>query len=275
MTDFLTIPDELVYVVKAGERFFLEVGYSVEAEKGNIEFPYTPSLYCSHQKARVFVEVSGTIDFDIVDEWVSYGRSCSTDTRVVIAVPSDRGAISQAELSRLKDLGVGVLEVGADAGDARELLAPRDLTVNISPPKLSNYSNGVRKRLGLAWQQLRRGDWREGFESACVALENAARVYLKREMARGRITLVTQKGKARNVTAKQIDKMPMGALKDCFKEIAAPNKSDSVIAAALERVNPDRIRVAHKKDDARADAALRRNVGRHLWTIANAMHELM
>jgi len=104
--------------------------------------------------------------------------------------------------------GEGVLEASA----------PVDQAVNIALPSLNLYSNKVRKALGPSHEQIRRGQWREGFEDACNAVEHEGRKYLNKHMS-GRIKTVTSTNKINTPTPKRVDKMTLGGLKDTFTAI--------------------------------------------------------
>jgi hypothetical protein len=271
--EFLTVPDELVAVADEMVNFLTQFGYSVKIEKQDMEYPSTPTIYAKRQSTTLFVEVDGTVNAARVQEWVSYARSCQADTQVALAIPSWGNAPIEQQ-TRLRQLGVGLYMHTAGEG-VMEAFAPIDQAVNIALPNLNLYSNRVRKALGPSHEQIRRGQWREGFEDACNALEHEGRKYLNRHVASGRITTRTPKNTVNTPTPERVDKMPLGMLKDTFAAIQAPNASDSKIAAALGKLNPDRIRAAHKKRTPQQEATLRKNVGKQLWLVTAALKELL
>jgi hypothetical protein len=145
--------------------------------------------------------------------WVAYGRSCSADTRVALA--GFAADISGEDVMQLRDLGVGLYSIGENR-QLLEAVSPIDLAVNIDPPDLSNYSKRIRKALGGAYEHIERGQWREGFEAACVALETNARAYLKNSVESGRISFRNISGSARTFTATRIEKMTLRRAQRCI-----------------------------------------------------------
>ena len=270
--EFLTVPEELLDVAMTSIDYFHQFGYTVMVERSSIEYPYTPTLVCKRHPTTVIVDVEHMIPLDRVNDWVAYGRSCWSDTRVALFLPASI-AISVNDQLDLQRLGVGIYLF--DGNRVVEMLVPADLAVNIGLPALNRYSNKVRKSLGGSFEQIRRGNWREGFEDACVALEDDARRYLTKHVDSGRIVTVSPTGNVTTPSRKKIDGMTMGGLKTTFLAIRAPNGADAKIAGVLKRLNPDRIRVAHKRRSPQAEQALRRNVGRQLWTIVAGVKEMV
>ncbi len=206
-------------------------------------------------------------------EWTSFGRSCTSDTRVGVLLPVG-AELSVDDLTTAQKLGFAVYR--KDNGDIHELCPPVDLALQLELPELRRYSNNVRAALGSAYEQIRRGNWVEGFEDACNAVEDAARKYLWKHTKSGRVTVTLGKNKQQvSLSKDEIDSLPLGALKDRFKAIDKPNHSDAEIASCLQQLNPDRIRAAHKKRDGRAERALRQNVGKQMWVVLKALKQLL
>jgi hypothetical protein len=272
MRDFLTVPDELLAFAEELASYFERYGYTVAVERQSLEYPYTPTMVCKRGTTTMIVEIASSMPSDRMRAWVAYGRSCWSDTRVALGAPGG-SPLSLDDHASLRDLGAGIY-IDSPSGIV-EAVSPADLAVNLVLPDLSTYAPKVRKALGGAFEQIQRGNWREGFEDGCVALEEAARRYLERHVATGRISWVSSKGKVINRTPSQIERMTLGQLKDAFLAIQNPNLSDSKIAAVLKKLNPDRIRVAHKKRSQRAEQALRRNVGRQVWLLVAGLKELL
>jgi hypothetical protein len=154
------------------------------------------------------------------------------------------------------------------------LVPPVDLALQLEPPELKNYPNSIRKALGPSYEQIGRGNWVEGFEDACNAVEDRARKYLTKHTDSGRITVSLGKKAGIKLSRAEIDKMPLGALKDAFLAIDNPNHADAVIGQCLAELNPDRILAAHKRREAAAQRRLRRNVGKQMWIVLKALKEL-
>ena len=70
-----------------------------------------------------------------------------------------------------------------------------------------------------------------------------------------------------------IDKMPLGALAEMIGQIKNQTQLDSLLARTLPKLNRERITVAHRK--SQAEGRLRRNGGRHMFRVINALRELL
>lgn len=268
---FLTVPDELLEIAERVADHLASHGYTVRVEKKSIEYPMTPTLHCKRQSTTLFIEVASKPPMDRLRDWSSYGKSCSGDTRVSLCMP-DSVSLTASEQAHLRDLGVGLLAVGSSV---TEMFAAPDLAITMELPLLAKESKPVQRALGQAYEQIGRGNWREGFEDACVSLETEARKYLTKHIKSGRIRVLGKKGRAKSLSERGIERMPMGVLKDNFLAIDTPNVSDDRIASALKRVNPDRIRVAHKRRSPSAERTLRRNAPRLMWVIVAALREML
>jgi hypothetical protein len=132
----------------------------------------------------------------------------------------------------------------------------------------------VRELLGEALDRFERGDWRAAFEDACGMLEEECRAYLLRNLKMGRAKYQSGK-KTKEPTRGDIKRMPMGALKDIFCALVSQNQTEANICAALTKLNPDRVRRAHRRQSKSAEAALRRRVGTHFWLINNTLSLLV
>lgn len=269
---FLTVPDDLVEIAESAYGYFDELGYSVSIEESIVEYPYTPTLTLKRSPTRLIVDVANGVSHDVVRQWVAYGKSCTSDTRFALAIPAWVEVANDDQIA-LRANGVGVYL--ATSNEVVETLVPADLAVNIDLPLLPLYPNSVRKVLGSSFETIRRGQWREGFGEACVALENAAKEYLKAHVATGRIAFVSPAGRTVSYSNEEIDEMSMGQLKNAFGFINLPTGRDSQITAVLERVNPDRIREAHPDPSGDAEKVLRKNVRHQLWAIVSGVEQLV
>jgi hypothetical protein len=268
MRSFVTVSDDLEALADVLATHLEGYGYRLKIEEQKLEYPSTPTMVGRRSHTTLIVEVAARIELEKLMAWSAFAKSCPRDTRVALGMPSN--PTDAAEHDKLREEGVGLYVV--QSGTVTEVLAGRDLAVSIGLPTLADYPTAVRRSLGAAFEQIGRGNWREGFEDACVALESEARRYLKRHMATGRIVIVNAKGI--RLTGTSVDRMTIGKLAATFLRIPTMNVSDSKIAGTLKQINDDRIRVAHKKGTGRAEAALRRNVGRMVWTITANMEEV-
>jgi hypothetical protein len=189
----------------------------------------------------------------------------------MVAVP-DHATLSAKALMKLKELGVGLLI--ASTNKVKEAMPAQDLALNLELPDISEESKALRKVLGPVYEQFERNQWREGFEDACVALETAARAYLWKTLQSGRTVVLRSNGTTKPLGKARVDSMTIGALAIDFDNLQHQNHSDSIIAATLDKVNKDRIRVAHKKTSAAAERTLRLNVGQQMWRIVGALKEI-
>jgi hypothetical protein len=156
-----------------------------------------------------------------------------------------------------------------------EVIPPQDLALHVTVPEIKVLPVKLRRRLGSAYEQFGRSNWREGFEDACQAVEAESRAYLKRGMQSGRLVFLKPNGNPFNWTPKHIEKMTGGQLSDAFRAIRTQNRSDAVIGQGLTRLNRDRVGVVHFKAKARTEKRLRENVGRHMWTVIAVLKELL
>src|SRR6266511_2408077 len=123
------------------------------------------------------------------------------------------------------------------------MLPAKDLALSVVLPGVKTLPRRVQQALGPVHDHFDRAEWREGFEEACLALEDAARKHLWKGVKAGRITVLTGSGKQEQLTKKKIDGFTMGQLADRFSRIVQQTHADRVIGDALKRVNPNRIGV--------------------------------
>jgi hypothetical protein len=211
------------------------------------------------------------IQNDRAEQWVRYGRSCSGDTRLALCMPSLSSVNEKAHVF-LADKGVGLYR--CSTADFLEALPPRDLAFNLELPELRDLSSPLRRVLGPVYEKFDRGDWREGFQEACLVLESEARLYLRSGIKSSRIKILDDNGNPRNPRVRDIDRMTLGQLGHAFSRIESQNHTDSLLTKALPQINPDRIGVVHKKLTARTERRLRENVGRNMWTVINCLRQI-
>ncbi|MDX6652054.1 MAG: hypothetical protein QOJ38_835 [Solirubrobacterales bacterium] len=265
---FLTVPEELLEHAEAVASWYADNGYSVKAEPADPAYPYTPTLRCRRPPTRVFVEVTGKLSLERAEEWSRFGRSCTTDTRIVLAMP-DSVLRSNEDDARLQKMGVGVCV--SDKHGVREALVARDLAVNVELPVRGSLPKKLKRLLGPVYEQFDRSQWREGFEDACQVLQIESAKYLRKGIADGRITVLNKAGRRRALTNQTIDRMSLGRLAIAFSNIQTPNHPDTVLAQVLSRINKDRIGAAHQKRTPAAEARLRKNVGQHMYRVVSGL----
>jgi hypothetical protein len=269
---FITVAADLLEYAEAVAEWFDGRGWVVRPERPELGAPYTATMTCQRSQTTVFVEVDARISVSRAEEWHRYCLSSSKDTRIAVCVP-DVAKRTSAQDSRLQELGVG-LYVAAAHG-VTEMLAPKDVAVNIALPELRKMPKKMRSLLGDAYDQFDHSHWKEGFKDACGVLETEARRYLKAGVASGRIVVLTEKSNPAQMTAERIEKLTLGQLAGHFGRIRSPNHPDAIIAQVLDGVNKDRVGATHHKRKAATEARLRKNVGHHMWQVVAALKEML
>jgi hypothetical protein len=247
-------------------------GYKLVIEPYDDAYPYSPTFLAKRSREHLFVEVRASLDWSVIAEWCRYGKSCSNETRICFALPEKASRkVSAADMARLQALGAGLLII--DAGGSRDVLQGKDLALNAELPELPPR---LRPILGKSYDLFKRGDWRQGFNAACTALEQQAKMYLKSGMSRQRIVVYMPSGKGTKLlTGDRADKLTLGQLAQAFANIQTPNHNDSRIAQVLEKINADRVTVAHfEPGNATRERRLRTNVGRHMFRIVAALRAI-
>jgi hypothetical protein len=269
--EFRTVPEELLGVADAASEWLKGRGFKVTPEHQQTGYPVTPTLYGKRSRMTGIVEVDAEVVLETMREWAAYGRSRIADTRVWCAVGADAKRSGKQDME-LKKLGVGLLLISE--GQAEEMIPPKDLAVNVELPSTDGLSPVLQKALGPVYDHFDRAEWREGFEEACLALEDAARSHLWKGVKAGRIVVVSTKGRQETLTKEKIDAFSMGDLTVRFGRIVQQTRADRVIGDTLKEVNPHRIGVAHHKNKAAAERKLRQNVGSKMWLIIGALREI-
>ncbi len=269
--EFRTVPDELLRIATSAATWLESHGYKVTPERHELGYPFTPTLHGKRSSSTALIEVDSEVALDRIKQWVAYGKSRSSDTRVWYALADDVPRTGAQDL-QLKDFGVGLLLVGK-AG-AVETLAPMDLALGMQLPPIETLSRRMQKALGPVYEHFERAEWRESFAEACLVLEEAARKHLWKGVRAGRIAIVRKNGTQERLTKDKIDKFTAGQLADRFGRIVQQTHADRVIGDSLKRVNGDRIDVVHRKRKAATEAKLRRNVGTQMWLIIGALKEI-
>lgn len=117
------------------------------------------------------------------------------------------GADLNEEHAHLVAEGIGLFHVASDGG-LTEIHQARDQGMDLELPTLTSYPNPVRSALGESWDELRRGNWREGFDGACIVLETEIRAYVLRHMQHGRLTFVRSSGVVYAPTTSRLNARP-------------------------------------------------------------------
>lgn len=268
MADFLTVPDKLIEIAEAAERHFKSKGFSVRREKQDLSYPATPALYCVRRPTTLFVDVASKFEERRLSSWGSFAQSMSSDTQVALVTPERSQLL--ARVSWFSQNKIGLYEF--KSGVISEIIPPQDLAFQVSLPNLAHAKSATRKSLGPAFDQILRGHWREGFESACQALEALSRRHLIDGLKGPRLQFRDKTGKTVTVTKARVEKATLGAVGTLLTQASPMNAKDAVLQKAILRINAARIDVAHKK--YAREATLRKNVGALIWIIYNAIEEV-
>jgi hypothetical protein len=270
---FNTISTELLEHAELIYRRFDGLGYTVSIEPSNLGYPKTPAMSCHKHHTTIIIEVYTRPDIKTLNSWVALCKSTNHDLRVAVCLPhSNQNKQLAKHQIDFQQLGIGIYV--SNGTKVTEICQPKDLSLQIHPPELKDFPKFVRKALGTAYELFERGQWREGFEEACKALEQRARRYLKDSINSGRLTIYDTHGKPKNPTSARIDKMPIGPLAEAFGNASPQNITDSQLYKTLSSINPDRVGVAHKINKIKTEKSLRSNVGVHMHAIVQAFRHM-
>ena len=268
---FRTVPTELLEYAESVAEYFRHRGYRIYPEHYELGYPARPTLCCKRKGTTLIVEVNAKVPQASLDDWVRFAASASSDTEVALCLPNTIN-INSSSMTFLQLRRIGLYVASAET--CNERLAPADLALKVALPEISQLPRKVRELLGPVYEQFERAQWREGFKDACQVLEEQARRHLKKGIHSSRIVVLDKSGNAKPLTDKTIDKMTLGALAIAFANIKTPNSADDLIAKSLMSINPDRVASTHHKVKKSTERSLRRNVGKHMWTIIAALKEL-
>lgn len=268
---FRTVTADLLDVAESSRTYFEEYGYRVNIEKAGLGYPYTPTMLASRASTTLIIEVQPRPQLSKLRKWVGFARSSAKDFRVAVCVPPS-SPLTPPDEQELRALGVGCF-TSSERG-VTETIPPMDLGISLILPELPSMPKRVRALLAPAYEQFRRSEWREGFDTACQVFEEEARRYLNRHIRSSRIEIMTAKGPVRP-PASEVNRLTMGQLAGLFSRIQSKNIHDSNIQKTLQTLNKDRIRVVHHRSKAVTERRLRANVGRYMWIIAAAMRDVI
>ena len=269
--DFITLPDKLSPLASSLADVLKQRGYSVRYEPSEISLPSTPALSAKRNHEKLYVLVKERLDFTEVRNWHRYCQSCSSDTRIAVCV-SEGELLTQADIAKMSGLGVGLVFTLAE--EFHWSTQPRDIAFHAQLPDRRELNAKVRILLGEALDRFDEHEWRTGFENACLVFEDESRKYLLRNVPQGRIKYL-RKSKLISPTRAQIRRMTLGTLKLIFCNLHRQNQLEAKICAALDSLNPQRIRRIHNARSASAERTLRHHVGVQMWTIINALGVLV
>jgi hypothetical protein len=269
-TDFKTVPDELLHVAEALEEYLGTEGYDVSIEGSELGFPFTPTILARRGHETLIVELSTVLDQARLGRWFKYCRSQSSDTRLCAAISYEQAHDPQtSEFCQAHRIGLWTFR----DGEIQELRAPVDLAVHIDLPEIREIPPKLRRYLGGPFKKIKNGDWRDGLGDIYDVIEHKARDYLREGIERTRI--VSRKRNGAALTVHEVEGMTLGQLAYAFANIQNQNQQDSLIASTLAMINQRRVDLRHKKMGAAAEAAIRRDFGRHVYAAINCLEEIL
>src|SRR6266550_1057767 len=125
---FETVSEELLQAAELIADDFEDRGFAVYVEKEKLGFPYTPTLVCKRQNTTLIVELDSKPNHSRLDDWVRYGCSCGSDTRVALCLPATT-IVTAVEADRLKTKKVGLYV--AHEEKVVEQIPASDLALNV------------------------------------------------------------------------------------------------------------------------------------------------
>lgn len=269
--EFITLTEKLWPLAEHVRGYLADRGYAVRYEPRDISLPGTPAMRAKRDHGTLYVLVVEKLNQKDIDRWVRYCQSCSNDTRVAVCIQTVEH-VSQAEVVRFEKLGVGLLGLLED--ELHWAAQAADLAFHAQLPDRKDLLPSVRRLLGEALDRFDQRDWRTGFESACLVLEDESRRYLLKNFDLRRVRYTDKRGRVIEPSKLEIRKMTLGALALVFCNLMRQNQVEARVCAALNSLNPNRIHRVHKGRKKVSEAVLRRNVGIQMWAIINALSEL-
>lgn len=264
---YKTLSETSLPAAEDAEAYFGNLGYAIKRESSEMGFPFTPAFVATRKPTRVVVEVLSEIHNDRIEEWKCYCNACQTDTRMMFISTRKVGVDTMALLAKYKMGLIHYID-----GIRSQVFESMDIAFQIMLPDLTGLPKSLRAELGPAYEHFERKAWREGFEDACIALENRVRPYLWSAIDTGRLAIYNKNGAPKTVTKKQIFRMTLGQLGATFRSAAPVNHLDSTLGDIILNINSERIKVAHKK--YKAERTLRQKVPMHTLSIINAMKKI-
>ena len=269
---FSTVPDELLHIAIGAHAHFSMLGFRLIPEQSEIEYPRTPTLV-GRRRHSTYLLRWRKIGRENACAWARYGRSCDSDVQVAFAIPNNPGAKqADMELCRKERIGIYTFDV---AGEATEIVAPVDLALHVELPELRTFPPKVRAIVAPFYEKFERGDWRDGFADACLAIEDECRKNLRSRIGKPGVRILDKSGRPINLTIKQINRSTLGKLAGYYLAISTPNTLDSLLAKTLPTINPERIAAVHNRRLPATEKKLRKLAGRRMHSILNCLRELL
>jgi hypothetical protein len=266
---FQTLPDELLPLARIAVAHFEATGYKVKVEPGDVSHPSAATMVAIRHQTTLVALVDKSIPKAKIEAWVAYCASSGRDTRLVLVTPEN--AVDDEGRDFLRGKRVG--HCCSKNSQLVEELPTADLALNVVLPSLQNECLKVRRLLGSTYDHFERSQWREGFDEACSTLEQESRRYFAKWQKTKRIVPL-KKGKPYLVASRALNKMPIGPLIELFGSIQSKNATDSIVEKALREIKKDRNDSIHRKNQPKTENTLRKNVGRHMYTIIAALRAI-
>tara|TARA_R110002110_G_scaffold412611_1_gene638716 strand:+ start:1917 stop:2726 length:810 start_codon:yes stop_codon:yes gene_type:complete len=269
MPDFLTVPDELLYLANAAFGHFDELGYACTVEPKELEYPERPAFVAELNGEHTISVVCSHIDAKHVGRWVRCGKSMTSPTKIAFVLPAN-GLDQHVPIATAQ--GAGIFTISDDS-TVTMISGGVDLTFQIALPELTDESAAMKRKLAVAYQKFAAGDWRDAFSEACIVLEQEARNYFIGHIETGRIVTINNKGKVKTPTVEAVARMTIGRLYTAFSETQNLNSTDQLVIDTLKKINSARINGAHHR--GKNEAAIRPLIGSNMHAIVNCLRALV
>lgn len=270
MIDFPTIADDAKPFADKMAETLKAWGFKIITDKIPKGLTIAPAFYAKRKTELVVCEVASKIDLIRLYHIVSFARQQKHKTLAnVVVLPGHR--VAERDLSFLKEHGFGLFR-GQSGGNLTKELEPRDLALKPTFPELMTFPFKARAGMGPAYDQFRGGHWAEGFEIACIEVEQRARAYLIH--APGRVSYISSTGKPVTYSSARINKLTMGQLKEAFAQIVSKTLVESTVERVLTQLNPVRVEVAHRRGTPKSEEMVRKSVEPLMWAILEVIKEL-
>ena len=271
--DFLTVTADALRAAQQLAEFFEDHGCEIRIEPRDVAFPRTPTFVAAApDDVTTVVEVLSKLDqaqLRMTKDWATYAAHAGVPTHVVLCVPQEgnSGEAPDAMVTEVARLDFGLFVVRDD--EVIEVRPGKDLSTPTKLPPLRGNPKDVKRALGPAWREFEK-DWHKGFESATIALQDAARALLVDLLRADPMSVLKTDGKPfKGLSPDKAMTLTFGPLINAFEGIVKPLPKHDALLQAMKRVNPARTTAAHEAGKTK----IKNEVGMHMLAIFNAVKQ--
>ena len=268
---YSTLAPDIVEHADLFHAYLKSHGFKVEIEPGDPSFPFPPTLLGKMAGGHWYVEVSNVCNLARLRTWIAYSKTRQKETKVCLLLPQ-QSTLSGDIMRTLRELGIGLFI--SDGTKIDELLRPKDISLPSSLPDIALEKAKLRIMLTPIYRKFDAGDPIDGFKDACQLLEDLARSRFVADFTSQRIKM-DPNGTNAKLKVERVKKMTLGQLAIAYSEIVAPNLLDSNLAKALAAINGDRVDAVHHTNNVKLINKVKKNCSKHMWTIVNALRQLI